>query len=543
MNGNQARNRSFDIRRPDDSLQRRTFARWAASMVVGGACALKSFRTHGQTVPTLDKLPRLDGEMLFDESSRDAVSDDRGLNVHRSPIAVLRPGSVNDVARMVGYANQRGLKIAMRGQGHSLYGQALVEGGIVIDSSTLNSLRWHGNDVLDAQPGATWGQVAKETLTKRLSPAVMPDAMMLTIGGTLSVGGIGETSWRSGAQVDHVHELDVVTGEGAIVTCSPERDSELFRMTLAGLGQCGLIVGARLRLIAAPNYVAARTFWYDDSDAMIADQTRLAQLYGLQTLNGGLTREQDGRWRYALTGGTFVATEGEGRQPPSWVAGLRVKSDAAPMITSYWDYLNRRAARQAGSVARAVPGPRRDHTRSVARSNGLRGFCEAHAVLRTASVPRACGAGVFRTAHAAPRIGGVGAGSPANTRIKSGTGGAGVRGRRKGLSAFCTGVVARSVAPALRCRDLGTLRRRQEALRSTARIDARRRHLLIAAERGSTKRGASSASARTWPLPMRPARSTSCALRVAASRRRGVAVESRLLAGVIGRIVSAPANS
>ena len=83
--------------------------------------------------------------------------------------------------------------------------------------------------------------------------------MMLTVGGTLSVGGMGETSYRLGAQVDHVLELGIVTGAGEFVTCSAERNSELFRMVLAGVGQCGIIVRAQLRLTRAPKYVATRT--------------------------------------------------------------------------------------------------------------------------------------------------------------------------------------------------------------------------------------------------------------------------------------------
>lgn len=62
---------------------------------------------------------------------------------------------------IVSYARKYGLKIAMRGQGHSLFGQALVEGGIVIESSTLNAVRLQSDDVVDAQVGALWGDVAR----------------------------------------------------------------------------------------------------------------------------------------------------------------------------------------------------------------------------------------------------------------------------------------------------------------------------------------------------------------------------------------------
>ena len=87
----------------------------------------------------------------------------------------------------------------------------------------------------------------------------MPEVLTLTVGGTLSVGGTGETSCRFGAQVDHVLELDVVTRRGDLLTCSSSSNAELFHMVLAGLGQCG----------------------------------------------GEITKDSDGRWRMALVTATF----------------------------------------------------------------------------------------------------------------------------------------------------------------------------------------------------------------------------------------------
>jgi FAD/FMN-containing dehydrogenase len=264
---------------------------------------------------------------------------------------------VQDVVKMVRYANQHRLKIAMRGQGHCLNGQALVEGGIVIDSSTLNAIGWHWNNALDAQPGALWGDVAKMTLAQGLTPPVMPDAQMLSVGGTLSVGGIGGESFRSGAQVDYVLELDVVTGTGNLVNCSPERNAELFRMTLAGLGQCGIIVRARLRLVQAPKYIAMRTLTYHDMDVFLSDQARLATVARLGLLDGEVTRETDGRWRFTIMAGTFLAQLDEANRAPSWMDGLQFKERAPAARMSYWDYLDRRRASIAAAKASGKPNP------------------------------------------------------------------------------------------------------------------------------------------------------------------------------------------
>ena len=48
----------------------------------------------------------------------------------------------------------------------------------------------------------------------------------------LSVGGIGGTMYRDGAQVDNVLALVVVTGEGRIVSCSPHEQRGLFEAGL-----------------------------------------------------------------------------------------------------------------------------------------------------------------------------------------------------------------------------------------------------------------------------------------------------------------------
>ena len=293
---------------------RRSFVRLAgaAALLAGGA----EFNKPWAQSALASDLPSLDGELLFDDAVRRANAVDNGRHVRRLPAAVLRPRSVDDVVRMVAHANRHGLSIAMRGQGHSQYGQSQVDGGIVIESSTLNAVRWHGSDTIDTEPGALWGDVAKATLAQGRIPPVLPDAMMLTVGGTLSIGGTGETSYRYGAQVDNVLEFDVVTGDGQLVTCSPERNHELFAMTLAGVGQCGIIIRARLRLIPTTRMVAIRTLVYHDMDAFLADQARVATAELLGPLNGrAVPGAGTDVTRYLLFAGTFIDSAGENKPP------------------------------------------------------------------------------------------------------------------------------------------------------------------------------------------------------------------------------------
>jgi FAD/FMN-containing dehydrogenase len=299
----------------------------------------------------------LDGDYLVDEASRSTVATDYGGAIRRMPRAIVRARTAEDIARVVAYANGGRIKVAMRGQGHSLSGQTLIDDGIVIDSGALNAVDAPAGDTVEAQAGATWGDVARAALAYGRLPPVMPDAMMLSVGGTLSVGGSGEAGFRFGAQVDHVRALDVVTGAGEVMSCSASHEPELFHMMLAGLGQCGIIVRARLGLAPAGTFVVTHTLTYSDLDAFLADQARLADSGAIDVLNGRLNRTVQGAWSHVLFAGQFVAAADEASEAPTWIDGLRHTSVAAPVVTPIWSYLDRRTASITSGKAKAKPNP------------------------------------------------------------------------------------------------------------------------------------------------------------------------------------------
>ena len=76
---------------------------------------------------TSDLAREISGQVLTDDSAREAVSTDFGRLVVRKPAAVVRPRSAEDVARVVKFAAGHGLGVATRGAGHSQTGQSLSE--------------------------------------------------------------------------------------------------------------------------------------------------------------------------------------------------------------------------------------------------------------------------------------------------------------------------------------------------------------------------------------------------------------------------------
>jgi cytokinin dehydrogenase len=334
-------------------VSRRQFTKLAiGAAIVGFNADARSWVTEASnTARSFDRLPKLDGTLLLDEESRRAIAIDQGNMFHRVPAAVLRPGSVQDIVVMLRYANQHKLRVAIRGDGHSRYGQTQAEAGVVIDSRSLNAIRVRTPQSADAQLGAFWSAVADTTLGKGLTPHVFPaTCLAVTVGGTLSAGGIGNTSLHYGAQVDNVTELDAVTGDGRLVTCSPERESELFEMLLAGQGQCGVIVRAGLRLMPAPTHVVLQELTYTDLDAYLTDHVRLASEGGFDSQRGTMMRDQSGTWRFVIEIGKFFTSPNE-PNIRALEGNLRFASAAAPARMTYHDYLFRYEARNAAAPA------------------------------------------------------------------------------------------------------------------------------------------------------------------------------------------------
>jgi FAD/FMN-containing dehydrogenase len=239
-------------------------------------------------------------ELSFDPAIRRAYANDYGQIVHEQPRAVLRPESAEDIARTVAFARRSGLKIVARGAGHQPFGQAQVDDGIVIDMRSLQHVRTLSADSVEVDAGASWRTVLQATLSKDLAPPVLTKFLDLTVGGTLSIGGVGVASLRHGAQVDQVLALQVVTGQGDVLECSAAQRRDLFEAALAGQGQCAIITRTTLRLALAPRHVREYTLPYPDLPTLIEDGTRIALD---ERFEGAVAMivPADGRWKYALT--------------------------------------------------------------------------------------------------------------------------------------------------------------------------------------------------------------------------------------------------
>ncbi|MGW3286371.1 FAD-binding protein [Streptomyces sp. NPDC001002] len=235
-----------------------------------------------------------------DEALR-RVSADFGHIVGSRPRGVLAARSAGAVRELVAFAGPRGLAVSARGAGQSLYGESQADDGYVVDMTALDEVRcMPAERTLAAGAGALWRDVVRATLAEGLAPPVLPDHLGSSVGGVLSTGGLGGSSHRFGLVADWVRELEVVTGTGECVVCSPEVEPELFHAVLAGLGQCALIVRATLRLVPAPPQVRRYRLHHPTPGTFFADQRRLARDARFSQVVGEARPAPDGGWRYMI---------------------------------------------------------------------------------------------------------------------------------------------------------------------------------------------------------------------------------------------------
>lgn len=229
------------------------------------------------------------------------ASRDFGHIVKSRPLGVLAARSGAAVRELVAFAGPHGLPVTARGCGHAPYGQGQAHGGYVVDMGALHQVRCvPGDRTLVAGAGATWDEVVRVALAEGLVPPVLPDHLGASVGGVLSTGGFGGSSHRCGLVADSVRELEVVTGTGERLVCSPRQHPDLFRSVLAGLGQCALIVRATLRLVPAPARVRRYRLYHDDPGTYFTDQRRLARDSRFSHVSGQARPALGGAWRYMI---------------------------------------------------------------------------------------------------------------------------------------------------------------------------------------------------------------------------------------------------
>jgi FAD/FMN-containing dehydrogenase len=185
----------------------------------------------------------------------------------RRPALIVQCAGVADVIRTVDLARTEGLRLAIRGGGHSVPGFSTVDGGIVLDLSRMTGVEVHPDDrTVTAQAGCTWKDL--DTETQQFGLAVTGGVVSSTgIAGFTTGGGIGWLMRKHGLACDNLVGADVVTADGQFLHASAEENSDLFWGLRGGGGNFGVVTSFEYQLHEVGPTVLSGLVFYPAEEA------------------------------------------------------------------------------------------------------------------------------------------------------------------------------------------------------------------------------------------------------------------------------------
>src|ERR1044071_2095211 len=141
------------------------------------------------------------------------VCIDYGKFIERVPFFVLRPATFDQLLATVAFLNEASIPYKVRGSAHSAGGQVLFDEGAIIDLTALTRIVDDApqSEEITVEGGISWLSLAHYLRPQNRRPVALTDNLRTTIGGTLAVGGFGDTTHLYGLQIASVTELTLLT--------------------------------------------------------------------------------------------------------------------------------------------------------------------------------------------------------------------------------------------------------------------------------------------------------------------------------------------
>ena len=167
-----------------------------------------------------------------------------------APSFLFCPTSIEEIHEAFLMAKKEGLAVTLRGAGRSYNDAALNSLGMVLDLQGMNKiLEWNPETgVVTAEPGVTLEILWQVVLPDGWWPPVVSGTMTTTLGGCLGMNIHGKNNFKMGTIGDHVLEFTALLPTGARITCSPNKNGDLFRAMIGGMGMLGVFTSITLQM-------------------------------------------------------------------------------------------------------------------------------------------------------------------------------------------------------------------------------------------------------------------------------------------------------
>jgi len=207
-------------------------------------------RTTTLAAETIDALRgNLNGPLLTPETpGYDEVRAIWNGMIDRRPALIARCQSAADVVHAVNFARDNDILLSIRGGGHNIAGNAVCDGGIMIDLSLMKGVEVDPVGMTArVDGGATLGDVDAATQAHGLAIPLGINSTTGVAGLTLG-GGFGWMSRKHGLSIDNLLSVDVVTASGQLLRASETENADLFWGIRGGGGNFGIVTSFEFRV-------------------------------------------------------------------------------------------------------------------------------------------------------------------------------------------------------------------------------------------------------------------------------------------------------
>jgi FAD/FMN-containing dehydrogenase len=187
--------------------------------------------------------------------------------IDRRPAIIVRCSGAADVIASVNFAREQGLVLSVRGGGHNVAGNAINDGGLVIDLSAMKAVHVDPrNRIAHVQGGATWAELDRETQVYGLAT---PGGVVASTGvaGLTLHGGMGHLRSKHGLSLDNLRAVQIVTADGQIQSASPDENADLFWAVRGAGANFGVITSFEFQLHPIGPVVTLCAAIYHQDDA------------------------------------------------------------------------------------------------------------------------------------------------------------------------------------------------------------------------------------------------------------------------------------
>jgi hypothetical protein len=168
--------------------------------------------------------------------------------IDKYPSLIVRCMGTADVIHSVNFARNNNIFASIRGLGHNVGGNALCDGGLVIDLSLMKSVYVNPSTMTArVEPGASLGDFDHEAQAFGLAVPLGVNSTTGISGLTLG-GGFGWLSRKYGLTIDSLISADVVTADGKLLKASSTENPDLFWAIRGGGGNFGIVTSFEFRL-------------------------------------------------------------------------------------------------------------------------------------------------------------------------------------------------------------------------------------------------------------------------------------------------------